>query len=82
METRPVLWPRTILVLLIGACLVDSEFASQPTEDYPFSLVLSRDNYAVYWKHDKDSVILEVHGSTRGWVGIGFSPHGGMKVIC
>ena len=80
MGTEPFLLCRATLALLVLVCFVDSEFASKPTEDYPFSLTLSSDNYTVYWKQDEYTVTVEVHVMTGGWVGIGFSPHGGMKV--
>ena len=69
-----------MLSFLVLVGLVFAEYIPEPTEDYPFSLVLSRDHYIVYWKHEPDKVTLEIHVTTKGWVGIGFSAHGGMKV--
>ena len=71
---------KTMLLSLVLIGLVFAEYIPEPTEDYPFFLVLSRDYYTVYWKHEPDTVTLEIHVTTKGWVGIGFSPHGGMKV--
>ena len=71
---------KTMLLFLVLIGIVFAEYVPKPTEDYPFSLVLSQDHYTVFWKHEPDTVTLEIHVTTRGWVGIGFSPHGGMKV--
>ena len=71
---------KKMLLFLVLMGIVFAEYVSKPTEDYPFSLVLSKDHYTVYWKHESDTITLEIHVATRGWVGIGFSPHGGMKV--
>ena len=71
---------KTMLLFLVLIGIVFAEYVPKPTEDYPFSLVLSRDHYTVFWKHEPDTVTLEIHVTTRGWVGIGFSLHGGMKV--
>ena len=70
----------TMLLFLVLIGIVFAEYVPKPTEDYPFSLVLSQDHYTVFWKHEPDMVTLEIHATTRGWVGIGFSPNGGMKV--
>ena len=65
---------KTVLLFLVLIGLVFAEYVPEPTEDYPFSLVLSRDHYTVYWKHELDTVTLEIHVTTKGWVGIGFYP--------
>lgn len=34
--------------------------------------------YKLHWKIVKDEIIFEAHVETLGWIGLGFSPNGGM----
>ncbi|XP_077994651.1 DBH-like monooxygenase protein 1 homolog [Glandiceps talaboti] len=36
------------------------------------------ENFHLYWKYDEEMITFEVHVRTTGWVGLGFSPNGGM----
>ncbi|XP_067141855.1 DBH-like monooxygenase protein 1 [Centruroides vittatus] len=37
------------------------------------------DNYEIWWSTDEDSITFQVEVATRGWVGLGISPNGGME---
>ena len=51
-----------------------------PSEDFVHGVSLDEnEQYFAYWKFDDKSITFEVHVRTRGWVGLGFSPSGGMK---
>uniref|UniRef100_H2ZCA5 DOMON domain-containing protein n=1 Tax=Ciona savignyi TaxID=51511 RepID=H2ZCA5_CIOSA len=51
-----------------------------PTEEYyKFTTLDIAGNVKLYWKYNDTHITLEVHGRTSGWVGIGFSPNGGMR---
>lgn len=74
-------WATAVVVWCL-VLSVEAEFVDTPSEDFQFSLELSPQNYTLYWRHDNTSITLEIHAATMGWVGIGFSPHGGMRVSC
>lgn len=55
-------------------------FFAVPSEKYPYSTILKTpDVYKVYWKAVDDKMVFEVQVKTKGWVGFGLSPNGGMK---
>ncbi|XP_023242134.1 DBH-like monooxygenase protein 2 homolog [Centruroides sculpturatus] len=37
------------------------------------------DNYEIWWSTDEESITFQVEVATRGWVGFGISPNGGME---
>lgn len=50
-----------------------------PSEDYTRELVLKEpDIYKVFWKYDDKTITFEIHAKTKGWIGFGISPNGGM----
>lgn len=50
-----------------------------PSEDYPHNTILkSPDIYRLFWKNEVDSITFEIQVRTKGWVGFGISPNGGM----
>ena len=52
----------------------------QPSETFDHQAVLARDDtYHIFWKFDEKSITFEVHVKTKGYVGFGLSPNGGMK---
>ena len=56
----------------------------KPTDkNYTHTLIVNDDDptqYVIFWKliNDNDEIQFEVHCRTTGWVGLGFSPNGGM----
>ena len=48
--------------------------------EYSFKLVLRDGSYTLHWKFDleAETIGFAVNVSTRGWVGFGLSPNGGM----
>ena len=54
------------------------QFTSQPTGYYPNSIDLVQGVYRLYWNYTDTEFIGEIHCKTKGWVGFGFSPNGGM----
>jgi hypothetical protein len=54
----------------------------EPSEEYMHSKIADEDapnQYQVFWKFDNDTIQFELHCKSRGWVGFGFSPNGGLK---
>ncbi|CAD5112436.1 DgyrCDS1658 [Dimorphilus gyrociliatus] len=50
-----------------------------PSEEYMREFVLKEpDIYKVYWKYDDNTITFEIHAKTKGWIGFGVSPNGGM----
>lgn len=35
-------------------------------------------NYHLFWRFDDDTITFEIQAKAKGWVGLGFSPNGGM----
>jgi hypothetical protein len=54
----------------------------KPSENYTHNLIIDEDDpdqYVLLWKLlDNSEIQFEVHVRTNGWVGVGFSPNGGM----
>lgn len=55
----------------------------KPTESYTHTLIVNDDmptQYVIFWKliNNSEEIQFEVHCRTTGWVGLGFSPNGGM----
>ncbi|XP_071788240.1 DBH-like monooxygenase protein 1 [Asterias amurensis] len=49
-------------------------------ETYPRRLLLGKNGeYTVEWRYTDDDVVFRVSVETSGWVGLGFSPRGGME---
>lgn len=73
---------QTGVVLTILSCCVAVAHGNLETE-YNFKFVLRDDEqgtYVLYWKFDvaTETIGFAVNASTRGWVGFGLSPNGGM----
>ena len=73
----------SFLLALFVVCLASGSFANL-SSSYPFSAVLlndaSRGEYTLHWNFTREESIIyfAVNVSTRGWVGFGLSPNGGM----
>ena len=54
----------------------------QPTEIYENRLQITNinDKFVLYWKLVNDEILIEASVKTTGWVGIGISPNGGIKL--
>lgn len=57
--------------------------AMDPSEVYPRQLTLNEElGYVVYWKYSglmpTDTITFEIIAKTKGWIGFGLSPQGGM----
>ena len=53
-----------------------------PSENYIKYVQVDEDQpnvFVVYWRIQNDTIIFELHCKNTGWVGIGFSPSGGMR---
>ncbi|CAD5112484.1 DgyrCDS1700 [Dimorphilus gyrociliatus] len=50
------------------------------SEDFTHSLILKApDIYKVFWKYNETHITFEVQVKTKGWIGFGISPNGGMR---
>nr|XP_039264402.1 DBH-like monooxygenase protein 1 [Styela clava] len=69
------------LIVFFSLCVmsVNGHQATFSTEDFSQRASLANGYLKLYWKANKDTITMEVHGKTTGWIGIGFSPHGGMN---
>nr|XP_018667907.1 DBH-like monooxygenase protein 1 homolog [Ciona intestinalis] len=63
-----------LLLLKLVRCNID------PTQAYERFFDLDGvGNVKLYWKYTDTHITFELHGQTTGWIGIGFSPTGGMR---
>ncbi len=78
------------ILLLVLSCTVYGSVSRQggaikplvATEEYIHSKIVDDDSpnqYQIFWKFDNDTIQFELHCKSKGWVGLGFSPNGGMK---
>ena len=52
----------------------------QPTESFTHSASLAPNgHFKLFWKYDDKTITFEVHAKTKGYVGLGISPNGGMS---
>ena len=75
----------TLLGLLPGIGVSGVSGQVTPTESFPeegtVSLATNNRNNDIcmlFWKHDGTTITFEIHCRTRGYVGFGISPGGGM----
>ncbi|CAK8671832.1 unnamed protein product [Clavelina lepadiformis] len=67
-------WP-VVFAFLVGSIVAEVV----PTEDYLHNARLDNDgNVEMFWKFNDTHITFEVYARTRGWIGIGISPNGGM----
>jgi hypothetical protein len=73
------------MLLLAGLILTDAGkfIPLEPSEEYTHELVIDEDNpsqYKIFWKilNNTNEILIEAHCQTTGWMGLGFSPNGGM----
>lgn len=56
--------------------------AFEPSENFDRDVILDSKSlngqYRLFWKIVGDEIIFEAHVATLGWLGLGFSPTGGM----
>jgi hypothetical protein len=55
-----------------------AQFTSQPTGYFANYIDLVEGIFRLYWNFTDTEFIGEIHCKTKGWVGFGFSPNGGM----
>ena len=81
---------KIIFCLLVFAFIGDSATVGllrplKPSESYTHTLVVDEERptqYVIFWKLLNDNEIqFEAHCRSTGWVGLGFSPNGGMPGI-
>lgn len=71
MKCYRLLW---ILATLQTYCI-----AFEPSESFDKNFFLDNNGqYRLFWKIAGDEIVFEVHVATLGWIGLGFSPQGGM----
>ncbi len=52
---------------------------STEANNFTHSAVLDEyGRFTLFWKFDAENITFEVRANTSGWVGLGFSPNGGM----
>ncbi|XP_077997624.1 DBH-like monooxygenase protein 1 homolog [Glandiceps talaboti] len=72
----------TLITALLTTAFITDLSTSTPVpslDDFTHNTVLDgNEAYHLYWKFDDKKIIFEVHVRTTGWVGLGFSPNGGM----
>lgn len=70
-----------LLILSVATILQFGDCLDSHSYDWMHHIVLDPDNrYHVKWLFDKSSEIIVFNTcvKTRGWIGFGFSPNGGM----
>nr|CAB3263919.1 DBH-like monooxygenase protein 1 homolog [Phallusia mammillata] len=70
----------TLIIVVLLNCLHEVVSRSPtPTESFGHSVILdTAGKIVLHWNFNASHITFEVHGNTRGWVGIGFSENGNM----
>ncbi|XP_069946728.1 MOXD1 homolog 1 [Cherax quadricarinatus] len=70
-----------VMLVVVGVLSIDStDTGVLPPVDLMHRVVLDpMDKYVLQWTPREKDVIFEVQVATKGYVGLGFSPNGGMK---
>ncbi|XP_045124485.1 DBH-like monooxygenase protein 1 [Portunus trituberculatus] len=77
MKRNFILWSTMVVVVVVTATASQNGLAAV---DFQHQAVLDqRGAFLMMWTPGKDSVTVEVQVATTGWVGVGFSPNGGMR---
>ena len=67
------------IITLLSADLTRLNSNITETNDFTHSAVLDEyGRFTLFWKFDAENITFEVRANTSGWVGLGFSPNGGM----
>ena len=64
-------------VLQLLCCNAAFAWTDIPFDNHQVLDPLSK--YHLYWNANEDGITMEVSVETLGWVGLGFSPNGGME---
>ena len=56
-----------------------SDVLSNSGREYPYHVEFLRGRYWARWKHDVETITVELHAATRGYMGFGFSHSGSMQ---
>ncbi|CAK8671995.1 unnamed protein product [Clavelina lepadiformis] len=73
-------WPITVICWCVLTTMVRALVDVEPSNYYDQNEYLDYEkHFRVFWKVNDTHIEMEIHAITTGWVGIGFSPFGGME---
>ena len=71
-------WLRFKLIFCLVIPTWTQEVFPNPSRVFQRSEVLVPDRYRLLWSVSDRNITIEVQAATKGWVGLGLSPNGGM----
>ncbi|XP_013388237.1 DBH-like monooxygenase protein 1 homolog [Lingula anatina] len=74
-----MIFTRAVIVGYFLLSVVFAQATSTGSDGFTHSIVLKEDAYHLLWKFDDLSITFEAQVKTTGYVGLGFSPSGGMS---
>ena len=67
------------LICILGPNVNFAEAAVNTTEKFDsHELLLAKNNFELFWKHNSTHLTVEIHADTTGYIGFGFSKDGSM----
>ncbi|XP_063889884.1 DBH-like monooxygenase protein 1 [Scylla paramamosain] len=80
MKQNLILWSTMVVVVVAVTATAQTSKNRLAAADFQHHAVLDqRGTFVMMWTPREDSIRVEVQVATTGWVGVGFSPNGGMR---